>query len=211
MKYASAVAALLALLVAGCTSVTDSGAPEYGYAAPKRVAICHGYGCSYRAMLNLTAADGQKFQEIFAGADSAAAERTAISQANQYFEERTYSVTGVRDQPSGKFGAARIRGQMDCIDESTNTRTFLMYLSERGLLKHHKLMKNVSRGFLLDGRYPHWSAVVRDTATGVDWVVDSYYTPMGAPPDIMTLADWKLRGVLETGAVSPEERAEKAP
>lgn len=200
MKNASA-AALIALFSAGCTSVTESAAPDYGYAMPKRVAICHGYGCSYRSMLNLTEADGRKFHAMFAGVNSAAAERKAISNADRYFEEKTYALTGVRDEPSGKFGAARIKGQMDCIDESTNTHTLLVYLSERGLLKHHKLMKNVSRGFLLDGRYPHWTAVIRDKATSVDWVVDSYYTTMGAAPDIITFTDWKPRGVLETGAL----------
>ena len=70
---------------------------------------------------------------------------------------------GVRDRAEGgDFGASHIKGQMDCIDESTNTRGFLLYLAERGLLKFHKVGRNVSRGFFVDGRYPHLTAIIID-------------------------------------------------
>lgn len=89
---------------------------------------------------------------------------------------------------------------MDCVDESTNTDALLRYLQGRGLLTHHKVEPRTSRGFLLDGRYPHWTAVI-GAPDGVKWVVDSWYAPMGGAPDIFPLSEWKQRGVLESGAL----------
>ena len=49
------------------------------------------------------------------------------------------------------------------------------------------------RGFFLDGRYPHATAVIGD-ASGVKWAVDSWYEPAGGAPDIMPLREWRSRG-----------------
>jgi hypothetical protein len=194
--------ALLALISAvGCTSMPADRGAGFGYAMPKQVDICHGYSCAFRSKLDLGVKDGQRFRAILLkGAASPGAERVAISRAVQYFEERSYQSTGVRDLPKAEFGAARIKGQMDCVDESTNTRTLLAYLEERGLLKHHKVENNASRGFLIDGRYPHWTAVVRDPA-GVRWAVDSWYAPMSGAPDIIPMTEWTPRGYLSSGAL----------
>lgn len=90
---------------------------------------------------------------------------------------------------------------MDCVDESTNTDALLRYLQGNGLLRYHSVESRTSRGFLLDGRYPHWTAVIR-APDGIKWVVDSWYAPMGGAPDIIPLSAWKTRGVLESGALN---------
>jgi hypothetical protein len=169
---------------------------------PELITICHGYGCSFRSKLTLGPADGARFRSIMhAGAGSPKAERTAISRAVQYFEQRSFEIIGVRDKPKAEFGASHIRGQMDCVDESTNTRALLLYLAERGLLKFHKVGRNVSRGMFLDGRYPHFTAIVIDPG-GTKWVVDSWYAPTGGAPDIFPYSQWKVRGVFESGALN---------
>lgn len=169
--------------------------------ATKRIDICHGYSCAFRSRLDLGPNDAKRFASILAaGQASPQAERAAIARAVSYFETRAQQVTGVRDQPKSEFGASKVRGQMDCVDESTNTNSLLRYLDGRGLLKYHKVEAKTSRGFLLDGRYPHWTAVVRAPG-GVKWVVDSWYAPMGGAPDIIPLSEWKVRGVLESGAL----------
>lgn len=168
---------------------------------PKVIQVCHGFGCTFRSRLTLTATDGARFRSIMrAGAASPRAERAAISRAVQYFERRTRDATGFTDRPKADFGKPE-RGQMDCIDEATNTRALLVYLSERGMLKHHKVGRNVTRGFLFDGRYPHWTAIVSDPA-GKRWVVDSWYAPMGGAPDIFPYEEWKVRGQWESGELN---------
>lgn len=192
------------VLLAGLVSVSTLGAvPAPSHAAPgTRIDICHGYGCAFRSRLDLGPGDAARFAAILAaGRSSPKAERAAIARAVGYFEKRAQQVTGVRDAPQSKFGASKIKGQMDCVDESTNTDALLRYLQGRGLLRYHKVEAKTSRGFLLDGRYPHWTAVVR-APDGVKWVVDSWYAPMGGAPDIIPLGDWKQRGVFESGALN---------
>jgi len=157
--------------------------------------VCHGYDCHYRTKVILTARDQEEIMAGFAqwGA-TAAGEREAISAAVVVFEKRTTAVIGVRDEARMAFGQARRKGQMDCVDESLNTDALLRALDEAGLLKFHHVGKRASRGFFLDGRYPHWTAVLIDDRR-VKWAVDSWYEPGGGAPDIMELAKWKKRGV----------------
>ena len=167
---------LLCGFAAGCATVSENGR-QAALPAEKTVEICHGYGCKFRSKLVLGATDARRFASILdSGKRSPRSERTAIAQAVRYFEQRTLSATGVRDEPRSKFGASGVRGQMDCIDELTNTRTLLAYLAGRKLLRHHTVGMNASRGFLVDGRYPHSTAVVRDPV-GVKWAVDSLVCP----------------------------------
>jgi hypothetical protein len=188
------ILAILAAATTGCTSTSSNytGAitkPETG-----RIFVCHGFDCSYQTRLDLGASDHKRFAALFARAGSPSAERQAVSKAVQHFERRAGQVVGVSDLPKSDFTQSRVKGQMDCIDESTNTRSLLLYLEKRGLLKHHAVETNRSRGLFVDGRYPHSTAVLRD-AGGKRWAIDSWYEPMGGAPDILPLDEWMARGV----------------
>ena len=190
-----------ALLLACCAALPASPVLAKEATSPKLIQICHGYGCAYRSKLMLTAADGARFRSIMkAGAGSPKAERAALSKAVSYFDRRANQATGFQDRPKTELGKPE-RGQMDCVDESTNTRALLLYLAERGLLKFHKVQRNTSRGFFLDGRYPHWTAVISDPQ-GVKWVVDPWYASLGGAPDIFPYEQWKVRGQFESGALN---------
>ncbi|WP_244642384.1 hypothetical protein [Phyllobacterium sp. 628] len=127
------------------------------------------------------------------GRKSAEAERTAIRRAVQIFELRSTQVIGVADRPRMEFGKAREKGQMDCVDESTNTDHFLRYLQAFRLLRFHTVADRDARGSFFDGRYPHFTAVLRDRSD-TSWAVDSWYEPAGGKPDVMYLSKWKERG-----------------
>lgn len=190
-------AALLGLagLLAGC--VSDGGQVGVGAGTPATgtLTVCHGFSCHFSTRLRLDRRDADTFARHFARASTPAAERDAISRAVQYFETRATRAIGRRDGPKSTSAQARRFGEMDCIDESQNTRSLLIYLAGRGLLRHHSVEQNASRGLLLDGRYFHSTAVVRDSA-GRRWAVDSWYEPAGGPPDIMPLEEWRKRGVM---------------
>lgn len=195
-KSAPALAAALLTSLAGCTSVSSNYGGVVKQTNSARLMVCHGFDCRNQTKLDLTHADSLRFASIMAkGAASAASERSAIATAVSYFEDRAGQAIGVRDTAKSTIAQSGRMGQMDCIDESTNTRTLLLHLEGRGLLKHHKVERNVSRGFFADGRYPHSTAVARDKA-GKKWAVDSWYEPMGGPPDIMPLSEWQTRGVM---------------
>lgn len=157
--------------------------------------VCHGYGCTFQTPVTLTPAERSQIASIMAsGRKSAAAERAAVRRAVQVFERRSTQVIGIADRPKMDFGQGRERGQMDCVDESTNTTHFLTYLQRAGLLKHHKVVSRDARGSFVDGRYPHFTAVLRDQL-GTSWAIDSWYERAGGPPDVMLLSEWKQRGV----------------
>jgi hypothetical protein len=185
---------MLAAVATGCTSVSSNYTGAITKTETGRIFVCHGFDCSYKTRLDLGASDHKRFAAMFAKSRSPAAERAAVSKAVQYFEKRAETVVGVSDLPKSDFTQSRVKGQMDCIDESTNTRSLLLYLDKQGLLKHHAVESNRSRGLFLDGRYPHSTAVLRETG-GRRWAIDSWYEPMGGPPDVRPLDEWMARGV----------------
>lgn len=199
---ATVVLLVLAGAVGGCTSVSSRYDAQIKKVDAARIYVCHGFDCYRKTRLDITEADAHRFSQIMAsGAASPQAERAAISKAVQYFETRAGEAIGARDEPKSSFGKSGEHGQMDCIDESTNTRSLLRYLAKRDLLKHHTVGDNVSRGFFIDGRYPHSTAVIEEKG-GIKWAVDSWYAPMGGAPDIIPLSDWLPRGVLSSGALT---------
>lgn len=184
------------LALAGCTSVSSNYVGAITQPEKTKVFVCHGFDCTYKTAYWINEADNSAFAAIMAdGVESAEAERQAISRAVMYFEDRSAATIGVRDGPKSTIGQSRDKGQMDCIDESTNTRTLLLYLRKNGWLNHHKVESNVSRGFFVDGRYPHSTAVLRGV-DGERWAVDSWFEPAGGAPDIMPLSTWRTYGVM---------------
>jgi hypothetical protein len=182
---------ILIFLAAAVAATTGARAG----AIPAHLEICSGYGCYFRTRLSVTESLRRELTAIMrAGQNSATAERAAISRAVQYFERQVTKTIGVADRAKAAIGDARTLGQMDCIDESTNTRRLLDLLAAMGALRHHVVERNASRGIFLDQRYPHQTAVVRERS-GTRWVVDSWYEPAGGPPDIMPLEEWRSRGV----------------
>lgn len=160
-----------------------------------RMRVCHGYDCHFITIVVLTSADNQAIGAAFAQLGTTPeGEREAIKKAVAIFEERSTAVIGIRDEPKMAFGRPNRKGQMDCVDESTNTQTLLAYLKSARLLRFHDVAKRDSRGIFIDGRYPHWTAVITDSA-GIKWAVDSWYEAGGGEPDIMPLKKWKKRGV----------------
>jgi hypothetical protein len=165
-----------------------------GVASAQTFKVCHGYDCYYRTKVTLTSKDELRIRSLLQKAGrSANDERKALRTVIALFEERSTAAIGVRDKPKMQFGKARIKGQMDCVDESKNTDSFLRYLQSRGWLKHHTVTRRTTRGSFIDGRYPHWTAVIQDKLGG-SWAVDSWYEAGGGLPDIMPLEEWSRRG-----------------
>ena len=145
-------------IAAGCVAAGSGG---QALQASNEIEICHGYGCQYKSSIVVGAPDARHIGAIMVrGSRSAHDERAAIGQAVAYFDRRAFGAIGIRDEPRSRLGAAGIRGQMDCIDESTNTRSLLLYLGGHHLLRHHHVGMNRSRGFLVDGRYFHSTDVI---------------------------------------------------
>ncbi|MTW19720.1 hypothetical protein GJ668_01265 [Allochromatium palmeri] len=84
---------------------------------------------------------------------------------------------------------ADIDGRMDCIDNASNTTTYLHILQDLRELPGWTVASPKVRR-LFDITTVHWTAVITDTATGRPWSVDSWYRPNGHLPMVMPLSSW---------------------
>ena len=186
-RIAAAVAALVAL---GAPAAADwYGARGVPPPAGNRIYVCHGYGCRIVTPVALSTAEIGRIAAPLQGARDAAGERAALAGVVQSFEEVVGARVGTGgDLPRTQIGEPR-SDQMDCIDEATNTTSLLRLLATQGALRHHGVAKPAARGFFLDGRYPHATAVIAE-AGGAKWAVDSWPRANGGPPVIQPLAKW---------------------
>jgi hypothetical protein len=191
---------VVAFLLSGCAGQSlgsadgwydgQNGTPPRDH----RVYICHGFGCTYKTPVDFSARDLGRLKAMLAsGKSSPEAERTAVSRAVQWQEKRVAGLVGSGSDRGGYDPQnSRVRGQMDCIDEASNTTSLLLVAQARGYLRHHKVGRPVARGFFLDGRYPHATATLREKRSGKVWAIDSWPRSNGKAPDVMALDLWML-------------------
>lgn len=160
---------------------------------PGLVFICHGFGCKYRAEIDLTAGDRAKLaQFLAAGRASPAAERKAVAAAGAWFDRRVGPIAGTQNHVA-RAGTKYMYDvhQFDCIDTSRNTTSLLLVLDQLKLLRHHDVDAPEARGFFIDGRPPHATAVLAEKATGRKWSIDSWTVGYGQTLEVMPLDRWK--------------------
>jgi hypothetical protein len=186
-------------VVAACSNPTLRS-PEiylnsYAVNAPnlQRLFVCHGYECRLKTAVALGEHELNQIRDLMApGQAGPAAERAAIATTIAWLEDRVAPIAGTaadrdyRDLLSGSDPA-----QLDCIDEAANSTSYMMVIRDLGLLKYHTLGHPISKGFLLDGRYPHVTAVLLENETGEPYAIDSWIFANGEEPMVMTLKDWK--------------------
>ena len=184
---------LVALTLAGAAHADDWFSRGHGRAPTKdQVFVCHGYTCRIVTPVRFSSAEIARIAgSLTKGTSDSEGERQALSTAVQTFETMVGARIGTgNDLPGMQFGQGT-DDQMDCIDEATNTTGLLLFLEAHGYLKHHKVGAPSARGFFIDGRYPHATAVLTDTASGKKWAIDSWPRANALPPVIMPLAEWK--------------------
>ncbi len=134
-KLLAATVLAVSAAASACTSSSNNYIGAEAQVRTERIYVCSGFNCHFKTRLDLGATDAGRFAQIMAaGVASAQAERAAIANSVKYYEKRAGQAIGVIDDGKSVFGASGELGQMDCIDESTNTRSLLLYLERRGLL-----------------------------------------------------------------------------
>jgi hypothetical protein len=123
-------------------------------------------------------------------AATAATEQTAIARSIARMEQIVGQKTGTAGDRGGNLAGFGRQGQMDCIDESNNTTTYLKLLQRDGLLRHHAVGERSTRFGLFSGM-PHTTAVIEDIAARQRYAVDTWFFDNGQLPVIMPLDKWK--------------------
>jgi len=187
-----------AAVVSACVS-SRAGSPRDYYLnfafqppAHNKVTVCHGYGCRIKTPFQLEDGDIQRARTIMSEFDgSPEEERKGVQKVVSYMEQRVGRILGT-DQDRAKIETSGINDptQQDCIDEATNTTSYLMVLESNGLLKYHKVRKPEVRGYWVDGNWPHWTAVLQNRDNSEEWAVDTWFRDNGVPPVVIPLEDW---------------------
>lgn len=171
---------LLAALLAA------SAAP--GPACADEVTICYNYGCHTKAQVAYNDLQLDSLHQLLAAAGDARAEREAVSVAIG----RMYGIAGeqtpVWRDKGANYADGGENGQMDCIDHSTNTDSFLRLLQAHGWLRFHQVLPPLRRVRFIFA--VHWAARIRERETQQVFVVDSWYFDNGHPAAVLTVEDW---------------------
>lgn len=168
----------------------DVRAAESGKASPYSVDICYDYACNTRSRITLSMEEWRRIAALFQDVRSSVQERQSIRQAIALMEQAAGRQTPTfRDRGgNNKLMDDEEAGHMDCIDESTNTTSYLHLFERNGLLSKHRVRERVSRApYIFD---VHWGAVIEEIGSGRRYVVDSWFFDNGQPPVIQPLEDW---------------------
>ena len=189
---AAAVSLLLLVPVPAVSQAVDSDhAPDASHRRPDAFSVCYGHGCRETVQLSLTAREWAEVKkQLSPPADNALNERRRIRRAIALLEVIVGRHTGTSSDIGGTFAGTGRLGQMDCVDEATNTTAYLQRMANAGLLRWHTVDEPAHRGFFILG-WPHTSAVIRETETGERYSVDSWFHANGYPPEIVPLNRWR--------------------
>ena len=153
--------------------------------------VCFNHSCQTVETHSITRPEWQHFiTPLETPSESAEKERDAVAAAIAIMEEIVGSKTGTGQDLGENLRGIMKTGQMDCIDESTNTTTYLYMLEQAGYLKWHTLVDRSTRFGIFVGM-PHTTAVIEDINTHTRYAVDSWFFNNGIPPAIIKLSAWK--------------------
>ncbi len=158
---------------------------------PGHFSVCHEGTCAEVDTIGITPAQWRKVEAVFQPqAKSAVGERRRIARAIGLMEKIVGPYTHTAGDKGGDVRGLGEYGQMDCIDEATNTTTYLTMMAHAGLLHFHTVQPTSTRlpNFWT---WPHTTAVIREDATGTEYAVDSWFGDNGDPPYILPLKVWK--------------------
>jgi hypothetical protein len=80
--------------------------------------------------------------------------------------------------------------QQDCVDEATNTTSYLLMLDRHGLIQRH----SVERPFAKDdlSHWTHWAAVIREKESGERFAIDSSSGVNGENPTVQAASSFYI-------------------
>ena len=179
---------------------------QLGIDAPQKneVVVCHAYGCKMKTPYRFSSANIAEITREMRRVkrnNSPEEERRAVAYAIGLMERQVGKALGIQDKAGMQWLASGDPTQEDCVDESTNTTSYLMVLQANGLLRYHTVEGPLGEDNMLYGTmigrpvkyWPHYTATIRETKTGQRWAVDSWIADNGENPSITKLEDWYLK------------------
>jgi len=161
---------------------------------PGNFFACYGYGCKYKARIALTEEEWRPVRAMFdPPPEDASAERGLVAEAIGEIE----SLVGLRTGTSVHQEDSRFNfgdpTQLDCVDDSVNTWTYLTMLAHDGLLRYHTVAGLAHRGTLLTLNFSN-TAVLMQKGNGQQFAIDPWLSDAGLPPPVIPLELWFSSG-----------------
>jgi hypothetical protein len=168
--------------------------PQYRIEADGSVELrlCFNSSCARTEMLTFSAADMEKVKEQLGYCpgeplyDRLQRVRIAVWQMEVLAQKYEPLLAYDREVNDREYG---VEGRMDCVDNASNTTTYLAILMDLGQLPSWRVGESRVRK-PLDFNAMHWTAVLEDEVTGKEWAVDSWFRPNGHLPFVLPFAAW---------------------
>jgi hypothetical protein len=152
---------------------------------------CYDFGCKSTQELRFNDAHWRDIKAIFKQSQlDPDEEKQAIRRAVALMERISGDLSGTHLDKAGNYPGYDLAGQMDCIDESTNTFQYLLALEQMNLLNWHRVGLKQRR---IVWFVTHWTATITEIGSNDSYAVDSWYRDNGELPFIQPLADWKRK------------------
>ncbi|MBS1269490.1 MAG: hypothetical protein MAG794_00441 [Gammaproteobacteria bacterium] len=204
-KSSAAKGPLVPFLFSAIAALAPFSSPAASHGAGlDDIPICHGFGCRNKETASISEAEWKQIKAFFSDpAESPKEEREQIRKAAGWFEVvigrhtpihldkgkneypgriKTAGPATTEDGPNGTTV-----GQMDCIDESLNTTTYLTLMEKAGLFRYHRVVERAHRKSAFD---QHYAGQIEELRRGARWVVDSWFYDYGSLPYVEEATEW---------------------
>lgn len=163
--------------------------------SPDSFSVCYQYGCEKIANISINPEQWSNLTAIFEENLASGFERALMAEYIARMEQLVGRQTKTQFDRAGTFimflsAMQQKSNQMDCIDESINTLSYLKMLEAESILKHHQISGLVTRGGLRAG-YPHTAVLLKDLEANKKFVIDSWFLDNGRPAVVLPYKLWK--------------------
>jgi hypothetical protein len=222
MHRGIAVGGLCALLaLAGClpeNGLNDNYLRLYAVpnSSPESFYECHGFGCARHDHIALAPEEWESVRARFRpAAPDAQSERRQVAEAVALLQRLVGERTGtsahqwthrdfqIDDNPTGDLT------QLDCIDESVNTWTYLTLMAKDGLFKFHRVGPLSAAGGIITFDFRN-TAVLIEEPSGTLFAVDATLVDAAEPPPIFPLALWRAQWPPKIPEADRDQRSDTA-
>jgi hypothetical protein len=155
------------------------------------IPVCMNFSCRDRQIISISPQEWDSIANwLRQPTINAEGERLNIKKAIGWMEVIVGRHTPTHRDVGGDLADLDVEfpGQLDCIDESLNTTTYLKLLEQNDLLKYHKVVERAYRRAILD---QHWAGQIEVLDSGERWVVDSWFQNNGYLPYVQKSEAWE--------------------
>ena len=188
----------MALAVSGCVhnpnNLTTMWIDSYAHPNPTPAAFyeCHGFKCAKVSSVSLNRKQWGRVTEVFKPrAKDAGTERAQISKGVSLIRVMVGAQTGTAVNQWTHTDTIILpnlgdMSQLDCIDETVNTWTYLTLMQRAGLFRFHRVASAANAGLVHDLR----NTAVLQEIDGAYFAVDPMLVGFAEPPPVIPLTAW---------------------